>query len=161
MIRVATADDADAIIAIWNPVIRDSLATFNAIEKTPQDIHDMLTAKVEAGHAFVVAETNQGVVGFAHYGQFRGGIGYAHTAEHTIVLGDNARGQGIGAKLMRAIEDHARASGIHSLWAGVSSGNPAGVRFHERMGFIAIATLPEVGRKFDKWLDLVLMQKRL
>ena len=161
MIRPATNDDAQAIADIWNPVIRDTLVTFNAVEKTPAMICDMLKEKAVAGHGMFVAVGPNGVAGFALYGQFRGGVGYAHTAEHTIVLDAAARGMGFGAALMRTLEDHARAAGIHTLWAGVSSGNLDGVGFHARMGFTEIATLPEVGRKFDQWLDLVLMQKRL
>ena len=161
MIRAATHADADAIAAIWNPVIRDTVITFNPVEKTPAMICDMLDERAALGQGVFVAEGAGGVVGFALYGQFRGGVGYAHTAEHTIVLGPDARGLGLGKALMTAIEDHARAAGIHTLWAGVSSGNMDGVRFHAHMGFTEIATLPQVGRKFDQWLDLVLMQKRL
>jgi len=161
VIRPATSADADQIIAIWNPEIRDTLVTFNAVEKTPDMIRDLVVAKSKAGHAFLVAETAGCIVGFALYGPFRAGVGYAHTVEHTIVLGDGARGQGIGVQLMAAITQHAKAAGMHSMWAGVSSGNPDAVGFHARLGFEYVATLPEVGRKFDQWYDLVLMQKRL
>jgi phosphinothricin acetyltransferase len=160
-IRAATAADVPAIVAIWNPVIRDSIATFNAEEKSPAMVADMLSQKAAAGHAFLVALHHGQIAGFAHYGQFRGGIGYRHTAEHTIVLGENVRGQGIGRSLLAALEDHARTAGFHSLWAGVSGENVAGVAFHARAGFARVAVLPQVGRKFDRWFDLVLMQKRL
>jgi phosphinothricin acetyltransferase len=100
-------------------------------------------------------------VGFASYAQFRGGVGYRHTMEHTIILGPAARGRGLGRALMTAIEDHARAGGTHSLFAGVSAGNPEGRAFHAAMGFAETAVLPQVGYKFGRWLDLVLMQKFL
>lgn len=160
MIRPATPADADAICAIWNPIIRDTGITFNPVEKTPQDVRALIAEKEAQGHAFLLAE-GDGVQGFANYGQFRGGLGYQHTCEHSIVLGEGARGKGLGRALMLAIEDHARARGVHSMFAGVSAENPQGVRFHAALGYREVATLPEVGYKFDRWFDLVLMQKIL
>lgn len=160
MIRPATEADIPDLLRIWNPVIRDTLITFNFAEKTPGDLRDMLGDKAGAGHAFFVVDRG-GVLGFATYGQFRGGVGYAHTMEHTIILGPEARGQGIGRELMRAVEDHARGAGAHSMFAGVSAANPEGVAFHAALGYREVARLPEVGFKFGRWLDLVLLQKVL
>lgn len=161
MIRAAKAGDAAQIRAFWNTEIRDTLITFNSVEKTESDLVAMIEEKASAGLGFLVAEVDGDILGFATYGQFRGGIGYKHTAEHTIVLAPDARGRGVGRSLMAAIEQHARDMGFHTMWAGVSAGNPDGVVFHERVGYEKVAVLPEVGRKFDQWLDLVLMQKRL
>lgn len=161
MIRDATQGDIKAILNIWNPVIRDTLITFNPDEKSPAMLSQMLTDKARAGQPFFVAEHAGAVVGFAHYGQFRGGAGYAKTVEHTIVLSPDGQGLGLGRALMVAIEDHARSAGMHSIWAGVSAANPAGVTFHERVGFVKVARLPEVGYKNDQWIDLILLQKRL
>lgn len=160
-IRAATPDDAPAICAIWNPVIRDSEITFNAIEKSDQDIADMIKAKSAAGHAFLLAEEAGQILGFATYGQFRGGVGYARTMEHTVILAPDTRGRGIGRALMTAIEDHARSAGAHAIFAGVSSGNPSGVGFHTALGYAHVATLQQVGWKFGRWYDLHLMQKLL
>ena len=82
MIRAATSEDAAEVCAIWNPVIRDTLVTFNAVEKTPEMILTLLDEKAKAGHGVFVALLGQAVVGFALYGQFRAGVGYAHTAQH-------------------------------------------------------------------------------
>lgn len=156
MIRRAEQSDADAICVVWNPVILDSLATFNAIPKTRSDIVEMI-----ASRPVFVSIVDGALAGFATYFPFRGGVGYAHTVEHTIIVSPAAQGTGTGRALMEHLMDHARMAGMHSLWAGVSAENPAGVAFHARLGFATIARLPEVGRKFDRWIDLVLMQKML
>ncbi|MCT8161500.1 GNAT family N-acetyltransferase [Pseudoruegeria sp. SHC-113] len=161
-IRPATKADCPALEAIWTPMIRDTLVTFNSVTRSVADLEAMIAEKAASGYAFLVAEAAPGqVAGFATYGQFRGGVGYAHTMEHTIILAPQAHGKGLGRALMAGVEDHARARGAHSMFAGVSSGNPAGVAFHARLGYAEVARLSQVGRKFDQWLDLVLMQKFL
>jgi phosphinothricin acetyltransferase len=81
--------------------------------------------------------------------------------EHTIQLAPGASGRGHGRALMRAVEDHARMGGAHSMFAGVSGENPEGRAFHARLGYAETAVLPAVGWKFGRWMDLVLMQKFL
>jgi phosphinothricin acetyltransferase len=81
--------------------------------------------------------------------------------EHTIQLAPEASGRGHGRALMTAVEDHARAGGAHSMFAGVSGENPEGRAFHARLGYVETAILPQVGWKFGRWMDLVLMQKIL
>lgn len=157
MIRPATAADAAAIAAIWNTMIRDTTVTFLPHEKTVAEVAALIDG---ADPVFVWDDAGQ-VLGFARYFQFRGGAGYRHTSEHTVLLHPGAQGRGGGRALMRHLLDHAAAAGRHSMWAGVSGENIAGVAFHERLGFETVAVLPEVGWKFDRWIDLVLMQKRL
>jgi phosphinothricin acetyltransferase len=153
--------DAAAIAAFWNPFIRDTAVTFNPVEKSPADVTAMIHDRQAAGHGFLVAEHQGHVAGFASYAQFRGGAGYARTMEHTIILSPTAQGRGFGRALMIALEDHARAASIHSLIAGVSAENPAGRAFHAAIGYTEIGILPQVGHKFGRWMDLVLMQKIL
>ena len=81
--------------------------------------------------------------------------------EHTVILSARAQGRGVGRALMSAIEDHARASGVHVMMAGVSAENPDGVAFHKAVGYAQVARIPQVGRKFGRWMDLVLLQKLL
>jgi L-amino acid N-acyltransferase YncA len=161
MIRPARPDDIPALLAIWNPLIRDTMVTFASIPKTTDDLQQMFEVKRRDGHAFLVAEAGGQVAGFATYGQFRGGNGYRFSMEHTIILGAAARGRGLGRGLIEGLCQHGRAAGVHSLLAGVSSGNPDGVAFHSALGFNLVARIPEVGHKFDKWWDLILMQKIL
>jgi phosphinothricin acetyltransferase len=160
-IRPATPDDASAISSIWNPVIRDSDTTFNSIEKTVTGLKEMIRDKTRMGHAFYVAQDMNEVIGFATYGPFRSGPGYAHTMEHSVFLAPSAKRKGIGKSLMETIEDHARTAGIHSLIAGLSAQNLGGIAFHQSIGYQEVARINQVGYKFGHWHDLVLMQKLL
>lgn len=160
-IRPATAADAQAICDLWNPVIRDTLFTFTTEQKSPAAIRTLIADRAAASRAVLVATRGATLLGFATYGPFRAGPGYARTAEHTIILGPDARGRGTGRALLAAIEDHARARGIHTLIAGVSGANPGAVAFHRACGYEPAATLPQVGYKAGRYLDLVLLRKLL
>ena len=81
--------------------------------------------------------------------------------EHSILLAPDAAGQGLGRALLTAVEDHARGAGAHTLIGGVSAENAAGRAFHARMGYAEAAILRDVGWKFGRYIDLVLMQKFL
>ncbi|MFW2542064.1 N-acetyltransferase family protein [Primorskyibacter sp. 2E107] len=157
-IRQAGPADVPAVAALWNEVIAHTAITFTTEFKTPEGLARDIT---DRGPLFLVATQDDAVCGFATAFQFRGGPGYAHTFEHTVQLAPEARGLGAGRVLMAQLEDNLRAHGAHSLFAGVSGENPSGVAFHRAIGFTQIATLPEVGFKFGRWMDLVLMQKIL
>ena len=161
MIRAALPEDAAEIAAIWNPIIRNTLVTFTTEEKSEADLASLIAEKSASGQSFLVFEEARKVIGFATYGPFRGGPGYKHTAEHSVILAPSARGRGVGKALMTELERHAKRAEIHQMIAGISSANSQGIQFHKAIGYEQVATLPEVGRKFDQWLDLVLMQKRL
>lgn len=161
ILRAAVADDAPVLADLINHWVTGSTITFTSATKSPQDIVDMIAAKAAAGHAVLVAEEAGRLLGYATYGQFRGGNGYAHAMEHSIALSPDARGRGVGRALLIAIEEHARAAGAHVIFAGVSGENTQGQAFHAANGYAQVAVIREVGRKFDRWLDLVLMQKFL
>ncbi len=155
MIRAASPADATEIAAIWNHAIRETTITFNPVEKTHQEV-EMLTSQ-----DCLVWEVGGRILGFARYFPFRGGEGYRFTVEHTIMLHEDGHGQGGGRLLMDALFAHAKAAGKHTMFAGCSAENDGAVAFHASIGFAKVATLPEVGFKFGRWIDLVLMQKTL
>ena len=158
MIRPATSHDAAAIATIWKHYIDHSIATFNPVPKTADEIKQMIRNCAENSEPFLVADQD-GIQGFATYGAFRGGLGYAHTKEHTIHLAPKATRQGLGHKLLTQIEDQARENNVHTMIAGISGENEAAIAFHTACGYTEMARLPELGWKFDRWHDLVLMQK--
>lgn len=158
MIRKARAADAEVICAIHNRIIEETLITFTTELRTVAAVKDEIALK---SAAFLVAEVAGEVVGFASFGPFRSGPGYRATREHSILLDQRVRGKGLGRSLMQVLEDEAQRQGVHVLVAGISSANETAQAFHESLGFEEVGRMPEVGRKWDQWLDLILMQKRL
>ncbi len=156
-VRRAVAADAAGVADIWNHYIRETTVTFNPVEKRLAEVE----AAIAERPAFFVAETDGGIGGFSCYDAFRPGPGNIRTKEHSILLAPQARGRGFGRLLLGAVEDHARAAGVRSLFGGVSAENAEGRAFHARMGYAQVAVLRDVGWKFDRYIDLVLMQKLL
>ncbi len=161
IIRAADAKDAAAIADIWNPQIRDTAHTFTTVEKTPAALAQDIRARQASGDAFLVAVEGAEVIGFATYFPFRKGPGYAHCKEHSIWLAPHASGHGTGRALMAGLESHAIDAGVHSLIAAISADNAGAVAFHEKVGYRPVAVIPQAGRKFGRWIDLVLLQKLL
>ena len=161
-VRTAAAADAPAIAAIYNAYVRDTVITF---EVDPVSDHDMAgrIAKVQAvGLPYLVAEDADGVVGFAYAAPFRERAAYAHSLESTVYLADGAVGRGVGsllyADLLKRLRELTPAGSpsapVHRVYAGIALPNSASVAVHEKFGFLQVATLGEVGRKFDRWIDV-------
>lgn len=161
MIRPARTDDCPAIAEIWNAIIRDTVITFNPVEKSVADLEDLLAQRQSAGHGFFVAEAGGAIIGFCTYGQFRSGAGYARSMEHSINLSPAARGRGLGRALLLTAEAHARAAGAHVMVAAITGSNAGSVDFHAALGYAEVGRMPEQGWKFGSYHELVLMQKIL
>lgn len=160
LVRPAEQGDAAALAALWNPWITATIATFNAQEKTAADMAAMISER-QFVYGFWVAECDGAIVGFATYSQFRAGVGYARSMEHTIVLDAAVHGRGIGRALMTTLERDAVAKHAHVMIAAVAGENRAGRDFHGKMGYETVAEIPQVGYKFDRFHDLIVMQKML
>lgn len=160
-VRDAIEDDLDGLLAIYNDVIRSSTAIFREQPATLEDRREWWRQRVEQGYPVLVATDDTGVLGFASFGDFRSWPGYRFTVEHTVHVRADARGRGIGRALMGPLIERAAALGKHVMIAGVDADNPRSIAFHERLGFTRVAHFREVGYKFDRWLDLVFLQRML
>ena len=160
-IREAVSDDLAAVLAIYNEVIAFSTAVFSEQAVTLEDRERWLAVRHEQGYPVLVACDSSGVVGFGSFGDFRAWPGYRYTVEHSVHVHADRRGEGIGTELVRALIERAAALGKHVMIAGVEAENAASIRLHERLGFTVAARLSEVAWKFDRWLDLVFLERRL
>ena len=110
----------------------------------------------------VVAENEQhGVIGYATSGRFRAKEAYETTVEVSIQCAPTYRGGGLGRRLYDALFTQLAVEDVHCAVAGIAVPNPASVALHERMGFQLLGTFPQVGRKFQRYWDVVWMQKFL
>ena len=160
-IREASLDDLPAILAIYNDVLATSTAIYRDEPATLDDRRSWLAARQAEGHPVLVAIDGGEVVGFAGFGGFRPWPGYRFTVEHSVHVRADRRGRGVGGALMRPLITRATALGMHVMIAGIDADNAGSIRFHERLGFTPAAHLRQVGFKFGRWLDLVLMQRIL
>lgn len=160
-IREATAQDLAAMLAIYNDVVATSTAIYRDVPMPSGEYEQWWRARVAQGYPVLVAVVDEAVAGFATFGDFRTWPGYRFTVEHSVHVRTDQRGGGIGTQLVRALMERATQLGKHVMIAGVDADNASSIRFHERLGFEAGAPLREVGFKFGRWLDLVLMQRRL
>lgn len=160
-LRDATEHDLAGLVAIYNEVIATSTAVYSSVPVTLEDRRQWWGARVAAGYPVLIAADESGVSGFATFGDFRAWPGYRFTVEHTVHVRADRRGSGIGTRLLEALFPRAAALGKHMMVAGVDAANTASIRFHERLGFEQAGCLREVGHKFDRWLDLVFLQRRI
>jgi phosphinothricin acetyltransferase len=163
-VRDATEVDLPAITELFNAPIRATTTTWRDHPADHAEMAEWFDERRRGGDPVLVAELDGRVVGYTCWAAFRGGPrfpGYATTVEQTVHVADGLHGRGIGRGLVEALVDRAHASGVHVLVAGVDSENTASCGFHRALGYEEVARMPEVGRKFDRWLDLVLLQRIL
>ena len=159
--REATEADLEGLAAIYNEVIASSTAVFSYLPVSVDERRRWWQARTAQGYPVLVAHDEHGVAGFGTFGDFRPWPGYRFTVEHTLHVRADARGRGLGTQMLQALVQRARALGKHVMVAGVDAGNAASIRLHQRCGFAQAGRLREVGYKFDRWLDLVFLQRAL
>ncbi|MGZ4452810.1 MAG: N-acetyltransferase family protein [Nocardioides sp.] len=155
-IRLAVAEDVEAVRAIRNAAIRDTTALWTGVELTPEAAQEWLQEHLERD-AMLVAEIDGVVVGYAGYGTWRVKEGYRYTVDDSIYLSPQAQGRGIGRALLEQLIVLARDAGKRVMIADIEAGNTGSIVLHERLGFEKVGTIRQVGTKFDRWLDLTIL----
>ncbi len=150
-----------AILAIHNHAVLHGTALWTV---TPSDLagrRAVLAERRAKGFAFVVAVVDGVVAGYGSFGDFRPFDGYAQTVEHSIYIDPAYQRRGLASALLGHLIEAAVACGKHVMVAGIAADNTASIALHLRHGFRETGRLPEVGRKFGRYLDLVFMQRML
>ncbi|WP_430395945.1 N-acetyltransferase family protein [Ferrovibrio sp.] len=160
-LRDATAADMAAILPIYNDAVVNTTAVFDYAPRSLEAQLAWFAAKQEQHLPVLLAIEGDAVLGFASYGPFRPWPAYRHTVENAIYIAPERRGQGIGKRLLPALFARAQAAGMHAMIAGITADNAASLRLHAQLAFREAGRLTEVGWKFERWLDLVFMEKRL
>ena len=153
-IRPCNQNDTPAICDIYNHYIKHTVITFEETLVSEAVMAKRIQSISKNFPWLVIENNNHQVVGYAYANTWSERSAYKHTAEITVYLHHQASGNGYGSKLYSALLDQLKQADFHTVMAGIALPNEASIKLHEAFGFSKVAHFKEVGRKFDRWLDV-------
>lgn len=159
-IRRAQTEDLPAITEIYNEAVLHTTATFDTVLRTLEQ-QGQWFAQHGDSYPVLVAEKDGEVVGWSSLNRYSDRMAYARTAELSLYIRSDRRGQGIGKTLLGRTLEEGRAAGLHTVLSRITGGNDSSIHLHRVYGFETVGTMREVGVKFGQLLDVVIMQKML
>lgn len=160
-VRLIECDRARSaeILAILNEAIVNSTALYDYEPRTMAMMDAWFDVKVKGNYPVIGAVDDEGrLLGFATYGMFRERPAYKYTVEHSLYVNRDARGRGVGRRLLQAIIDRAKSENYHVLIGGIDADNAVSIELHKKFGFTYCGEIREAGFKFGRWLHLVFYQ---
>ena len=162
LIRPGETRDVPGLLEIYNHYVRTSEATFDLVPHTLEQRQEWFSHYHVAGrHRLMVADRAGAVLGYATSSVFRPRAAYDRSIETSVYVRDGVTGRGLGTRLYRALFTALADEDIHRVYAGVTTPNDASVALHRRFGFREVGRFHEVGWKFDRWWDVVFLEKRV
>lgn len=159
-VRLATHGDLQAINDLYNYYVLNCTCTYQTEPMTDFDRTGWFISHDDE-HPVTVAEIDGQVVGWASLSHYHSRCAYRHTAEDSVYVRIDMQRKGIGRALLADIIERAKRAGHRTIIASISADQKPSIALHERMGFVKVGHLREVGYKFDTWLDVVYMQLML
>jgi phosphinothricin acetyltransferase len=156
-LRLARPSDAEAIRAIYNKEVAETTVTFDIVERTIEDQRAWMQEH-DGVYPVIVGTEGDTVLGFASLSPYRPRAGYSTTVENSIYVTRASRGKGVGKALLEEIVWLASVHGFHVVIARIVGDHEVSIALHRSCGFSPIGVEREVGRKFGRWLDVVVMQ---
>lgn len=160
LIRPVEIEDAEAIRRIYNIEVTSTTVTFDLVERSIAEQQEWIREH-QGVYPAVVAVINEEIVGFASLSPYRPRPAYSTTAEDSVYVAKEARGQGVGSALLGAVLELATSHGFHAVVARIVGDHKASIGLHRSQGFELIGIEREIGRKFGRWLDVALMQRMI
>ncbi len=157
-LRLARLADAEAIRSIYNHEVLTSTATFDLVPRSTADQRAWLAARTGAFSVVVAVDDDDEVVGFASLSPFRERPAYRTTVEDSVYVRRDLGGRGIGTLLLTELLVVARRNGFHTVLARIEASGAASRALHARCGFELVGIERQIGRKFNRWLDVAVMQ---
>ena len=162
LVRPCRQGDLAAVRAIYELEVLEGTASFEIDPPGPAEMSARFEAVVARGLPYLVAEGEEGIAGYAYAAPFRSRAAYRYTVEDSVYVARWARRRGIGQALLAVVIERAAAAGMRQMVAVIGdSAHHASIRLHERAGFRMVGVLQDVGLKFGRWLDVVIMQRAL
>ena len=159
-IRTAQEEDAEELLGIYAPYVEQTAVTFEYEVPSVAEFTERIRNTLQK-YPYLVAETPEGIVGYAYASAFHERAAYGWGAELSIYVKWDQRGIGVGQQLYNALEEALKKQGFLNLNACIAWPNPASVHFHEKQGFQMAAHFHQCGYKRGEWYDMVWMEKML
>jgi len=163
-LRTAVVDDAEAIRSIYNHEVATTTSTFELVPKSLDDQRQWIRHREGAFAAIVAIDESQPdnpIAGFGSLSPYKERPAYSTTVEDSVYVDRTMGGRGIGTLLLTHLVDIARASGFHAVMARIEASGTASRALHTKCGFQLVGIERQVGRKFNRWLDVAVMQRLL
>ncbi|MCL1931462.1 MAG: N-acetyltransferase family protein [Treponema sp.] len=153
MIRPVELADCKAITEIYNYYIETTVVTFEEVPLTVSEMHNRVN-EIHKNFPYLVYEEKEEILGYAYVHAFHARSAYRFTLEDSIYVRNGCQGKGMGKALLDALLNEVKKLDTHSIMALIALPNDSSIKLHEAFGFKNTGTLKEVGKKFDKWLDV-------
>ena len=161
-IRPANTADVPPIHTIYHHYVHQSIASWELVPPSPAEIQSRMNALKQQGYPYLVAEVKGVVLGYAYASPFRAREGYRYTVENSVYVHPEHQRCGLGSGLLTHLIEACADCGYHQMVAVIGDAtNTATIRLHQKLGFVLIGTLSNIGFKHGRWLDCLLMQRSL
>jgi len=161
VMRPYRPDDIPAVTRIYGHYVRETVITFETAEPDEAEMANRFAAIAGKGHPLLIGEVDGEVIGYAYASTYRPREAYRFTCEDSIYLAPSAVGHGIGSKMLGRLIDESSKAGLRQMLAVITAERENSIRLHAKHGFRMIGTYEALGYKFDRWLDIVHMQRAL